>query len=81
MKAIVWSKPDCSYCVRAKHEFDKRGVEYEERMVGFGWTKEDLLESVPQARSVPQIFIDGKYIGGYNELMKSGILDSLQKEK
>ena len=76
MKAIIWSKPDCPYCIRAKYEFDKRHIEYEERMIGFGWTKEQLLESVPQARSVPQIFIDEKLIGGYTELMKSGELDS-----
>ena len=38
--------------------------------------KEDLLLVAPNARSVPQIFIDGELIGGYNELMKSGILDS-----
>jgi len=76
MKAIIWSKPDCPYCVRAKYEFEKRGIEYEERMIGFGWTKDQLLESVPQARSVPQIFIDEKYIGGYTDLMNSGELDS-----
>jgi len=76
MKAVIWSKPDCPYCVRAKYEFDKRGIVYEERMIGFGWTKDQLLESVPQARSVPQIFIDEKFIGGYTELMKSGELDS-----
>jgi len=76
MKAIIWSKPDCPYCVRAKYEFEKRGIEFEERVIGFGWTREQLLESVPQARSVPQIFIDEKYIGGYTDLMNSGELDS-----
>ena len=46
-------------------------------MIGFGGiSKEDLLAVAPNARSVPQIFVDGELIGGYNELMKSGILDS-----
>jgi len=76
MKAIIWSKPDCPYCVRAKYEFEKRDIEFEERVIGFGWTREQLLESVPQARSVPQIFIDEKYIGGYTDLMNSAELDS-----
>ena len=76
MKAVIWSKPDCPYCVRAKYEFDKRGIAYEERMIGFGWTKEQLLEVVPNARSVPQIFIDETHVGGYTKLMKSGKLDS-----
>lgn len=77
MDVIIWSKPDCNFCVRAKYEFDKRGIKYTEKMIGFsGISKEDLLLVAPNARSVPQIFIDGELIGGYNELMKSGILDS-----
>ena len=33
-------------------------------------TKDDLLEGVPNARAVPQIFIEDNHIGGYTELMK-----------
>ncbi|MCH1416106.1 MAG: glutaredoxin [Gammaproteobacteria bacterium] len=77
MKVVIWSKPDCPFCVRAKYQFDKASVEYVEKMIGFGGiSKEDLLAVAPNARSVPQIFIDDELIGGYNELMKSGILDS-----
>jgi len=77
MDVTIWSKPDCSFCVRAKYEFDKRGIKYTEKIIGFnGINKEDLLSVAPNARSVPQIFIDGELIGGYNELMKSGKLDS-----
>jgi len=75
MKIIIWSKFDCSFCERAKHEFKKRDLSYEERIIGGGWTKEQLLEVAPNARSVPQIFIDETYVGGYTELMKSGKLD------
>ena len=46
-----------------------RGIEIEERMIDNGpWTKEDLLREVPSARSVPQIFLDEEYIGGFTEL-------------
>lgn len=69
MKAIVWSTPTCSFCVRAKAELNKRGIEFEERILGIDWTKEQLQEMVPNARTVPQIFIDGIYVGGYTELM------------
>jgi len=75
MKAIVWSKPLCPYCDKAIHELTKRGIEHEIRKIGEGWTKEQLLEEIPHARSVPQIIIDGKVIGGYTELMRSGELD------
>ena len=77
MKAVVWSKDFCPYCIKAKAALKKGGVVYEERVVGGGWTREQLLEQVPNALSVAQIFIDGNHIGGYNELMKSGILDNI----
>ena len=35
-----------------------------------GYTKEDLLEAVPTARAVPQIFLDGELVGGFYELKK-----------
>lgn len=68
MKAIVWSKPSCPQCMQAKALLDTKGITYEERLLGDGWTKEQLLEMVPNARSVPQIFVDDKLVGGYQQL-------------
>ena len=68
MKAIVWPKDHCPYCVQAKQLLTIKGIEYEEKKIGEGYTKEDLLEAVPEARSVPQIFLDGELIGGFTEL-------------
>ena len=68
MKAIVWSKNTCPYCVQAKTLLSQKGIEFEERKIGEGYTKEDLLEAVPNARSVPQIFLDGELVGGFTEL-------------
>jgi glutaredoxin-related protein len=68
MKAIVWSKYHCSYCDQAKQLLKARGIEFEERKIGDGWTKEELLEAVPTARTVPQIFLDEEYVGGFTEL-------------
>lgn len=70
MKAVIWSKDNCQYCVKAKTLLDLNGVQYEERKIGAGWTKEQLLEAVPTARTVPQIFLDGALIGGFTELQK-----------
>lgn len=70
MKAIVWSKYHCSFCDQAKELLNRKGIEYEERKIGDGWTKEELLEAVPTARSVPQIFLGEEYIGGFTELQK-----------
>jgi glutaredoxin 3 len=47
---------------------ESKGIPFEEKKIGDGYTKEDLLESVPTARTVPQVFIDDKLIGGFNEL-------------
>lgn len=69
MKAIVWSKDNCPHCVEAKSLLKLRGIEIEERVIGPDtWSRESLLESVPFARSVPQIFLDDEYVGGYTEL-------------
>ena len=70
MKAIVWSKYHCPYCDQAKALLTQKGIEFEEKKIGDGYTKEDLLESVPTARTVPQIFLDGQLIGGFTELKK-----------
>ena len=65
---IVWSKPMCPYCDMAKNLLEQKGMEFQERKIGEGWTKEQLLEAVPNVRSVPQIVIDGDIIGGYDQL-------------
>lgn len=68
MKAIIWSKYHCPYCDQAKKLLEQKGIEIEERKIGDGFSKDDLLEAVPNARTVPQIFIDGQLIGGFTEL-------------
>ena len=70
MKAVVWSKNQCPFCDQAKALLKQRGIEFEEKKIGEGYTKEDLLESVPTARTVPQIFLDGNLIGGFTELKR-----------
>jgi glutaredoxin len=65
---IVWSKDSCSFCDRAKTLLTSKNIPFEERKIGAGWTKEQLLNDVPTARSVPQIFMNGQHIGGYTEL-------------
>ena len=70
MTAIVWSKHNCPYCDQAKALLTQRGIKYEERKIGDGYSREELLEAVPNARTVPQVFLDGNLIGGFTELKK-----------
>lgn len=71
MKAIVWSKNQCPYCDQAKNLLKMKGIEFEERNITQGtWTREQLLEAVPTARTLPQIFLDEELVGGFTELRK-----------
>jgi glutaredoxin len=67
-RAIIWSKYNCIYCDQARALLEQNAIVYEERKIGDGYTREDLLEAVPSARTVPQIFMDNQLIGGYTEL-------------
>ena len=70
MKALVWSRDGCSFCVQAKALLESQNIEFEERNIGKDWTREQLLEAVPTATTLPQIFLDDNYIGGFTELRK-----------
>lgn len=70
MKVIIWSKDNCKFCDMAKNLLSMKKIEYEENKIGYNYTREDLLKVVPNARSVPQIFVDDKLIGGYEELKR-----------
>jgi len=71
MKAIVWSKDACPFCVQAKALLESKGIEFEERNISNGeWSKEQLLEAVPTARTMPQIFVDDVHVGGFTELKR-----------
>lgn len=67
--AEVWSQTNCPACTEAKRLLELHGYTYTECMIGVnGYSKKDLIEKVPTARSVPQIFVNGAYVGGLQEL-------------
>lgn len=68
MKATIWSKYNCPYCDQAKALLKNKGIPFQEKKIGDGYTREELLEAIPTARTVPQIFLDDKLIGGFQEL-------------
>ncbi len=65
---IIYTNDNCPYCVMAKRTFERLNVLYTEKKVGADVTREELLEAVPGARTVPQIIINSEVIGGYAEL-------------
>ena len=71
MRAVVWSKPACPFCVKAKNLLQSKGIEYEEKNIAEGHKIQDLLEAVPNAKTMPQIWLDDTLIGGYYELVQA----------
>jgi glutaredoxin 3 len=75
---VIYAKHYCPYCARAKSLLRNKGVEFKEIEVAFA---PDLqAENIARSgrRTVPQIFIDGRHIGGYDDLAalnRSGQLD------
>jgi len=78
MSVVIYSKPDCPFCTKAKDWFDRHGYTYTENVLYTDDQIMALLQKVPGARSVPQIYIDDKLVGTYDDLMK--ISDSLIKK-
>lgn len=66
-EVVMYSKDGCNYCVLAKKSLSRRGVKVVEKDVADPEILKELRAKVPNARSVPQIFIGGEYIGGYGE--------------
>ena len=67
---IVYSTSWCQPCKFAKRLLDSKGLEYSEIDIEEkGWSREDLFE-ITGGRTVPQIVIDEKPIGGYDALLK-----------
>ena len=71
MKIVIYSKQNCVYCSKAKHLVKSLGLEYEEKMMESFDSPQAMLEDIgKQVRTMPQIKIDDKLIGGYNQLIE-----------
>jgi glutaredoxin 3 len=66
----IYTKPLCPYCIRAKRLFKQKGVAFTEIDIWLSSAKRsEMLERAEGRYTVPQIFIDGRGIGGCDELM------------
>ncbi|MPN23734.1 hypothetical protein SDC9_171127 [bioreactor metagenome] len=64
----IYSDPACPYCMRAKALLKRNGLNFEEIVVSFGSKELEELSRLTHSKSLPQIFIDGKFIGGLEDL-------------
>lgn len=79
-KVIVYSTAQCPYCNLAKDLLSSKNVAFEEVRVDLDESKRQEMVRLSNRRTVPQIFINDKPIGGYDDLtqlIKSGGFDSL----
>ena len=79
-KIIVYSKANCPYCDWAKQFLDSKKLAYDEIRIDIDVKKREEMEQLSGRRTVPQIFINGQSIGGYDDLIKlskTGELDTL----
>ena len=80
-KVKIYTTPICPYCVRAKSLLKKKGAEFEEIDVFMDSGARDEMESKSNGRrTVPQIFIGERHVGGYDDLYaldSAGELDPL----
>ncbi|MDO6704972.1 MULTISPECIES: glutaredoxin domain-containing protein [unclassified Photobacterium] len=71
---LVITQPNCPYCVRAKAILDDRDTDYTTLVLGQDLEKTEMIAFIEQVanttvRTVPQIILDGKYIGGHDDLV------------
>lgn len=66
----LYTKSNCSYCVKAKQLLADKELEYLEKNIELENYKTELLTLCPSAKIVPQIFLNGMHIGGYDHLIE-----------
>ena len=76
----IYTASYCPYCTRSKTLLDRKGVTYQEINIEHDTSQREEMIMRSGRRTVPQIFINGKPIGGYDDLYKlstNGKLDTL----
>ena len=64
----IYGKTQCPFCDKAKALCEKEGLEYTYKQLDTDFTREELFELFPGARTFAQIKFDGENIGGYTDL-------------
>ena len=64
MQVIIYTKSQCPNCVTAKQLLRERVIGFEERSIDGEETRMEFVRNYPEARQMPQIFIDNQRVGG-----------------
>lgn len=69
MGVVIYTKSWCPYCKKAKNLLERKKLEYNEIEISDNEElRQEMIENSDGRTTVPQVFIDGKHIGGYSEL-------------
>lgn len=66
----IWGKSNCQYCEAAKRICESREYAYAYKQLDVDFTRDEILEQFPSAKTFPQIIVNGIKIGGYNEFVR-----------
>lgn len=69
MTIEIWGKDNCPSCTKAKALVEQRDLQYVYKKMGVDFTREEVFEEFPEARTFPQIKVNGTPIGGYDSLL------------
>ncbi len=70
MKAEIYTRAGCGFCVAAKQLLVKRNISFTEKDVSRPEVMAELKQRYPATRTVPQIFLDGRHVGGFDDLSR-----------
>ena len=78
MDIVIYTKPNCPWCVKAKELMKKLNLEYSEKILDVDYTRDELRElvngsapvSITPPLTVPQIFVYNKRVGGYEDFVE-----------
>ncbi|MBK4764871.1 MAG: glutaredoxin 3 [Pantoea sp. Brub] len=75
----IYTKQNCPFCQQAKHKFIQKGLIFHEIAIDNNVNEREKMIKRSGRITVPQIFINNKYIGGYDDLLKLDICNGLDQ--
>lgn len=70
MRIVFYSRDNCDYCIKLKKYLETKKLEFTEFKLNVDFTREELLELFPNAKTFPVVVVDEKFIGGYSNFVE-----------
>lgn len=70
INVTIWGKDGCHHCMNAKIYCETHDLSFDYKLVNKDFTLAELKEKLPSVKTYPVIQINGKWVGGYYDLIK-----------